>query len=300
MLGIRHYVLDEREVFRTAVIDRFVQEWDAGETPNPCVECNRSLKFDRLVTMARSLGAEALATGHYARLLLAADGQPALRRGVDSTKDQAYFLYPLAPAAAEYLRFPLGAMAKVDVRAHAARLGLGVADKAESMDICFVGSQTARAFVEQAAGARPGLLVDIAGTRLGQHEGVAGFTVGQRKGLGLLPRLADASPRFVVDKHADGTVVVGGLQDLGVHLLELQECTWVSGRSPQLGAEVLVQVRHHGQAVAARVAALGDGEGATLALEITGELRAAGRGQSGVLFDGDRVLGGGRIAKVTR
>lgn len=296
-LGIRHYVLDEREVFRTEVIDRFVQAYDAGDTPNPCVECNRSLKFDRLVGMARALGAEALATGHYARLDLDEDGQPTLRRAVDLTKDQAYFLHPLGPGAAGYVRFPLGALTKTQVRDHATRLGLPTAAKRESMDVCFVGSQSAQAFVEKLAGSKPGPLLDLAGTRLGQHAGVAGFTVGQRHGL---PRLAgtaqgDASPRYVVDKRPDGTVIVGGRQDLRVAELELDGCTFVSGLPPKPGQLLAIQVRHRAQPVpAVLTGVLGD----RVTVQLRGELHAAGRGQSGVLWHEDRVLGGGRIARV--
>jgi tRNA-specific 2-thiouridylase len=297
-LGIRHYVLDEREVFRTEVIDRFVQAYDAGDTPNPCVECNRSLKFDRLVGMARALGAEALATGHYARLDLDDRGQPALRRAVDTTKDQAYFLHPLGTGAADYVRFPLGALTKTQVRDHATRLGLPTAAKRESMDVCFVGSQTAQAFVEKQVGSRPGPLVDLAGTRLGQHAGVAGFTVGQRHGLPHFPASiqGDASPRYVLDKRADGTVVVGGREDLRVGELTLDGCTFVSGIAPEPGTPLAIQVRHRATPIAAVITELCDDK---LTVRVHGELHAAGRGQSGVLWDGDRVLGGGRIASVS-
>lgn len=302
-LGIRHYVLDEREVFRTEVIDRFIQAYDQGDTPNPCVECNRSLKFDRLVTMARSLGADALATGHYARLDLDDLGQPALRRAVDVSKDQAYFLHPLGSNAAGYLRFPLGTLDKTEVRGHAARLGLSTAAKRESMDVCFVGSQTAQAFVQQQVGARPGPLVDLAGTKIGQHAGLAGFTVGQRHGLPQLPALGpDSGPRYVLDKRPDGTVIVGSHADLRVGGLVLRDCTWVSGEAPLVGTALLVQVRHRAKAVAAviEVCETHSESGHELTLRITGELHAAGRGQSGVLLDGDRVLGGGLIAEVLR
>lgn len=318
-LGIRHYVLDEREVFRRDVIDRFVGEWDAGDTPNPCVECNRSLKFDRLVAQALVLGAEALATGHYARLDRDDDGQPRLRRAADAAKDQSYFLYPLTGKAASFLRFPLGNLTKPEVRAHAVRLGLPTADKAESMDICFTGAKGARAYVEQAAGARPGAIVDVHGTTLGRHAGIAGFTVGQRHGLGLPSGPAagvsgkngmatvgsdDTAPRYVLDKRADGTVVVGGREALRVRELGLDGCSWV-GEVPAVGTIVGVQVRHRGKAVLARVERSGEGAigqntraNSDFTLVIAGEMLGAGRGQAAVVYADDRVLGGGRIARV--
>jgi tRNA-specific 2-thiouridylase len=291
-LGIRHYVLDERDSFRREVIDRFIREYDQGDTPNPCVACNRSLKFGALVAMARALGCAALATGHYARLELDGDGDPHLRRAVDPGKDQAYFLHPLQPEGARFLRFPLGGMTKTEVRAHAERLGLPVAHKAESMDVCFVGAQSAQAFVERQAGARPGPMVDLAGTTLAQHAGVAGYAVGQRHGLGL----GGGEPRYVVDKRSDGTVVVGSRADLQVRTLRLDGCTWVGGRAPSVGTALLVQVRHRGHAVPARVE---HASGDQLELTVDGLLLGAGRGQSGVLLAGDEVLGGGRIVAVT-
>lgn len=295
-LGIRHYVLDEREVFGRDVIEPFLASYAAGETPNPCVECNRSLKFDRLVERAKALGAEALATGHYARLNLQADGRSGLHRAVDASKDQSYFLYPMTPEVSGFLRFPLGDLTKIQVRAHAARLGLPTAEKAESMDICFVGAGKARDFVAQHAGSRPGCIVDCEGRPLGFHKGIEGFTIGQRHGLGLGTRRADEPPLYVLDKRADGTVVVGEHAALLVHKLQVLRCVWLSGAPPVEGREVLVQVRHRGRPVPARVAKV-DAAGETVELHVTGELHGAGRGQSGVLYDDDRVLGGGILGE---
>ena len=295
-LGIRHYTLDEREVFARAVIDRFVADYDRGDTPNPCVECNRTLKFEVLVQEARALGAQALATGHYACLDLDADGQPELRRGADPQKDQSYFLHPLTADVGAFVRFPLGSWHKTQVRGHAARLGVPTAEKRESMDVCFVAASTPRDFVAGQRGARPGAIVDLAGTQLGRHAGIAGFAVGQRHGLGLPPQKPEAPPLFVVDKRPDGTIVVGPHEALRATRVQLRNLSWI-GAPPAVGTDLSLQVRHRGKPVAARIQESADG---VVTLTVLGELFAAGRGQSGVLYDGDRVLGGGIIAAATQ
>lgn len=292
-LGIRHYTVDEREAFSAKVIAPFAEAWLTGETPNPCVACNQFLKFDRLVEMARDLGAQALATGHYARLELR-NGRPALLRGADAAKDQAYFLYPLPAEAADFLRFPIGELTKPQVREQAERLGVPTAAKRESMDICFVGSEGTQAWLEKRYGASTGPLVDVAGTRLGQHAGVTGFTVGQRQGLGLRPKGPKAEPWFVVDKRADGAVVVGGRAQLQVTELELGNCLWVSGTPPDPGLALSVQIRHRGLAVPCTLSQVSP-DGRSLRLAIRGEMQAAARGQSGVVLLHDQVLGGGVI-----
>ncbi len=295
-LGIRHYTLDEREVFARVVIDRFVADYDRGDTPNPCVECNRTLKFEVLVQEARALGAQALATGHYARLDLDEHGQPVLRRGVDPQKDQSYFLHPLSPEVGKFVRFPLGTWQKAQVRGHAARLGVPVANKRESMDVCFVAASTPADFVAGHRGARPGAIVDLAGTQLGRHAGIAGFAVGQRHGLGLPPQHPEAPPWYVVDKRPDGTIVVGPHEALRATTVQLRDLSWV-GAEPPVDTELLLQVRHRGKPVPARIQQSADG---VVTLAVLDDLFAAGRGQSGVLFDGDRVLGGGIISDASR
>lgn len=292
-LGMRHYVLDEREVFAKEVIAPFVADWQAGRTPNPCVQCNRSLKFDRLLAMALRLGCVALATGHYARLEPDADGVLRLRGGVDPGKDQAYFLWPMTPAAAAHLRFPLGGWTKAEVREAADRLGLEVATKPESMDICFVGPQSAQQYVEAQVGRQAGPLVDTSGRVVGQHKGIAGLTIGQRHGLGLPPAQPDAAPLYVVDKRADGVVTVGPRSLLRATRLHVTQMQWL-GDLPFAGAKLAVQVRHRGQRVACTVvhATAHDAE-----LAVDGELYAAAAGQSAVLWseagvDG-YVVGGG-------
>lgn len=293
-LGIRHFVLDEREIFERDVMRPFLEDWQAGRTPNPCVACNRSLKFDRLVARARTLGARALATGHYARLDADPAGYPRLRRGRDRGKDQAYFLYPLEAETAGFLRFPLGAMTKTEVRQHGERLGLSVAEKPESMDICFVGAKKPADWVAANGGAPGGALVSLTGLRLGQHDNLAKFTVGQRRGLGL-PGGSD--PLYVVDKSADGTVIVGRHKDLAVERLTLAAYNTVTGDLPDVGAEVGLQVRHRARPVAAEVE---QADAKRIVLRLLSKLNGAASGQAGVIFDADRVLGGGTIQDVAR
>jgi len=294
-IGIKHYVVDERDMFRRTVVEPFVAAYGAGETPNPCVECNRTLKFDRLVHQARALGAAALATGHYARLGLDDHGLPKLQRGFDDSKDQSYFLHPLGPTAGAYLRFPLGSWRKADVRLHAARLGLPTAAKRESMDICFVGRRSVRTFVAEHGAALRGEIVNVAGTSLGRHEGLAGFTVGQRHGIPVQATRPDAPVHYVIDKWADGTLIIGGHEELRVSHIHLRDCTWLTGLAPTDGLAVDVQVRHRGRAVPARVVRV-DGAGVSVRLDLQAALFGAARGQSGVVYQGDRVLGGGIIA----
>ena len=294
-LGIRHYVLDEREAFAAAVTSKFIDDWRNARTPNPCVECNRTLKFERLTEHARTLGAAALATGHYARLGADDAGRPLLRRAIDQSKDQAYFLYPLRPEVASFVRFPLGTMSKAEVRAHARRLGVAVADKPESMDICFTAGRTPAQYVGEHGAAVSGHIVDVNGTRLAKHANLAKFTVGQRKGLGIATAASTEPRRFVLDKRADGTVVVGPRELLQVHALRIQDYSSVVGDSLTVGQRVTVQVRHRGTPVAAEVTnVMVD----CVEIAVLSALEGAARGQSAVLWHDGRVLGGGIIADV--
>jgi len=290
-LGVRHYVIDEREAFARAVVAPFVAAWRAAETPNPCVACNRVVKFDLLVRAGRALGADLIATGHYARLDADAGGLPRLRRAADHSKDQAYFLYPLTLAAAAHVRFPLGEWTKADVRAAAARLGVPTAAKRESMDICFVGGGGAASWLAGQATFAPGPVVDLAGHPVGSHGGLHTVTVGQRHGLSLTA--ADPDKRYVVAKRSDGAVVVGPRSAIRASRVALLEFNWLGGSPVAAGTEVAVQLRHRGVAVAARVASA---SATTVVLDVKGELHAAAPGQAGVLFDGDRVVGGGTVS----
>ncbi len=241
------------------------------------------------------MGAQALATGHYARLSVDEQGRPLLRRAVDLAKDQAYFLYPLRPRVADFVRFPLGEMHKDQVRDHARRLGVAVADKPESMDICFTSARTPAEFVADRGAAISGQLVDLRGTSLARHGNLASFTVGQRRRLGLPTGAASEPKRFVVEKRSDGTVIVGPRELLAVHALVVSDYCSVTGEQPIVGQTLTVQARHRGQPVAAVVSGVRDD---VIDIQILGDLEAAARGQSAVLWDDDRLLGGGIIETV--
>lgn len=294
-LGVPHYVFDAREAFRERVIEPFVAEYVAGRTPNPCARCNRHLKFGVLRRRARELGAARLATGHYARIGHAPEsGRPCLRTAADATKDQTYFLFALDAAELAATLFPIGDLTKAEVRAEAAALGLAVAAKPESMEVCFVPDGDSAAFVERHAGAaalRPGRIVDEAGRELGRHAGVHRFTVGQRRGLGLA---AGAARRYVraLDA-ASGTVTVSDGSGLNARGLVAREVSWSAGTPPAPGAALEVRIRHRHPPVPARLAAAAGGE-ARVVFEAPGP--AVTPGQAAVFYRDDLVLGGGWIA----
>ncbi len=286
-LGIPHYVIDLSAEFGAAVVDDFVEAYLAGETPNPCVKCNQHIKFTPLLARARAIGADVLVTGHYAQIV---DGE--LRRGVDPGKDQSYFLFSMPGEELGAVRFPLGGMAKDEVRAHAARLGLPNAAKAESQEICFVPDGDYAGFVTAAALRRgralpvAGAIVDESGAAIGRHDGTHRFTVGQHRGLG---NLSTRDKLFVtaIDP-ARGEVRVGPRSAAESHQLAIRDLRWLSAPRASLSAHV--QVRHRGTAIAADIAVTGDRAIANLA-----EPAVAAPGQAAVLYDGDRVLAGGWI-----
>lgn len=296
-IGIAHYTLDMREPFERQVIADFEREYIAGRTPNPCIECNRTIKFDALLAKADELGCERLATGHYARLRAAPEGGVGLHAAVDARKDQSYVLYPLRRSALERLEFPVGALEKPAVREIARRAGLPVWDKPDSVEICFVDRdyrdylRAVRPEVE-----RPGPFVDRAGTVVGEHRGVAFYTVGQRHGLGLRPA-ADLSPRYVVaiDPEANA-VVVGRREEAMCARLVLDRVNWLAP-PPGVGGRAQIRVRAHGPLVEATLVACGAD---SAALQLDAPLFAPAPGQAAVLYAGDRVIGGGRLVRTRR
>ncbi len=226
-LGIPHYVLDYETAFRAAVIDDFADAYLRGETPVPCVACNRTVKFRDLLQVARDLGGDCLATGHYVRRVVGPEG-PELHRAADPAKDQSYFLYATTAAQLDYLRFPLGGLAKAAVRDHAARLGLAVATKPDSQDICFVPGGDYAAVVRRLrpAADAPGDIVDLAGRTLGTHSGTVGFTVGQRRGLDIG---GQREPLYVVAVDPVARRVVAGPRSaLAVGRVELADVNWLA------------------------------------------------------------------------
>jgi tRNA-specific 2-thiouridylase len=292
-LGVPHYIMNFERQFAAQVVGNFVSEYTAGRTPLPCARCNSDLKFATLLDRARMLGAETVATGHYARVSRdEATGRFVLRRGLDPAKDQSYFLFSLEQAQLARARFPVGELTKPEVREHARRLGLAVSEKPDSQEICFVPDGDYAAFVERAAGGpAPGAIVARDGTPLGTHTGVHRFTVGQRKGLGL----SSSEPLYVLAVNAaDRTVVVGPSEALEETAAEVGEVNWIAGVAPRSPLRAEVQIRHRHRAAAATIAPLPDSRARVV---FDDPQRAVTPGQAAVFYSGDEVLGGGWIAE---
>jgi len=297
-LGIPHYVLDYEERFRKAVIDRFAQSYAEGETPIPCIDCNRHVKFTDLLDTARDLGADVLATGHYVSSRRVPSGGRGLYQPVDADRDQSYFLFATTPDQLGLLRFPLGGMTKPETREHARRFGLSIADKADSQDICFVPTGRYTAIVEklkpEAAGA--GDIVHVDGRVLGRHEGVMRFTVGQRRGIGI----AAHEPLYVIGLDAGRRQVIVGPRDaLATHTIVLRDFNWLGDDLPADGAPLacFAKVRSTRPPRPA-VLRLVDG---VAEIELLDGEEGVAPGQACVLYDGAqgpaRVLGGGFIRR---
>jgi tRNA-uridine 2-sulfurtransferase len=287
-LGIAHYVFDHESRFRDSVIDHFADEYVRGRTPIPCVRCNMGVKFTDLFRLAKDLGADCLATGHYVRRLIGNDGAE-LHRALDPARDQSYFLFATTAEQLDYLRFPLGGMPKPEVRAIAKEMGLAVAMKPDSQDICFVPHGDYASVVRKI---RPeaetdGAIVDLEGRELGRHKGLIHYTVGQRRGLeigGL------TEPLYVVKLEPEAQqVVVGPKRALAVSAARLSETNWLGAITGRL---LQAKVRSLAKPVAARL----DGEWLRFSMDEYG----VAPGQAAVLYDGDRVLGGGWIEETER
>jgi tRNA-specific 2-thiouridylase len=283
-LGIAHYVLDYESRFRSGVIERFADEYAAGRTPVPCSLCNQGVKFTDLIAFARELGADCLATGHYVRRIVAG-GRTELHRGADPARDQSYFLYGTTPDQLDFLRFPLGELAKSEVRALAEEAGLPVAAKPDSQDICFVPDGDYAGLVKRLRPetAAAGEIVDLKGKVLGRQAGVVHFTVGQRRGIEIG---GQREPLYVVRIEPEAQrLVVGPRRALAVTAMRVEQWNWL-GEGQR---EVQVKVR----SLAPPVPAVIDGEWVRFRQPEYG----VAPGQSAVAYDGSRVLGGGWIAE---
>ena len=293
-LGIPHHTLDYADLFCRLVIQPFAAAYRRGLTPNPCIECNRLVRFGALLEEAQCLGYDALATGHHARIRWGPDGYRLLR-GADPGKDQSYVLYMLGQGQLARVVFPVGEMTKDEVRRRARALGLASAERAESQDLCFVGPGGYRELLrdQYPEAARPGPIIDLEGREVGRHDGVAGFTVGQRRGL----RVALGKARYVVEVRPEtATVVIGGPGDLLAAGCRVGRMSWVMGHPPE-GGGLTAKVRYRSPSAPCRVE---PGEEGEWLVWFEAPQPAITPGQAAVLYRGDEVVGGGTILQALR
>ncbi|MCK0068722.1 tRNA 2-thiouridine(34) synthase MnmA [Kordiimonas laminariae] len=294
MLGIPHYVLDYESRFKEQVMEDFADSYIKGETPIPCVKCNQTVKFKDLLDTARDLGADCMATGHYVQRLLGEDGKAQLVRGVDSGKDQSYFLFATTQEQIDFLRFPLGHMDKDETRKQAERFGLIVADKPDSQDICFVPEGKYVSVIERLrpGAMEPGDIVDLDGNVLGQHDGIVKYTIGQRRGIGIG---GVSEPLYVVKLNPlDKQVIVGPKEALLTREIGVKEVSWIGESVPDEGLEVIAKIRSTRPGVPARLFLEQDGKAR---IQLNETEAGVSPGQAAVFYHGDRVLGGGWIEK---
>ncbi len=296
-LGIPHYVMDFRQEFEEAVIRRFAEDYAQGRTPNPCVECNRIVKFVDFLRKVRSLGADAMATGHYARVSYdEPTGRWQLLRGNDRSKDQSYALYSLTQEQLARTLFPVGEITKVETRRIADELGLVTARKPESQEICFVPDRDYVGFLREhrPEALRPGEIVSTAGKVLGRHEGIAGFTIGQRRRIGVTA----PTPLYVVDiLPEENRVVVGSQEDLMIRSFEVIDPNWIALEGLDRPIEATLKIRYNMKDVPGVVS---PGEKGTLLARFDEPQRAITPGQAAVFYRGEVVLGGGTILRAIR
>ncbi len=309
-LGIRHYVMNFEQEFKEKVVDRFVSEYAAGRTPNPCVRCNEHIKYRALLDRLPALDADFVATGHYARVIhdsritihdsseseAGSIQNPTHRllRGVDASKDQSYVLYMLGQEQLGKLLLPVGELTKDEVRAHARRLGLDTADKPDSVEICFVPGNDYRSFLEGRVEVEPGEMRDETGALMGEHRGIGAYTIGQRKGLGI----ATGEPKYVTNIDAERNIVtIGPEEDLFADTAEVRELSWISGHAPADGTRLEAKARYKADPAAAVLVSVGP-DGAVIHFDR--RQRALTPGQAVAFYDGDEVLGGGTIERAWR
>jgi tRNA-specific 2-thiouridylase len=292
-LGIPHYVVDEADLFERTVIDYFTSEYQAGRTPNPCVMCNEKLKFGNLWGKAEALSCDYIATGHYA-IIEHHEDRAVLRKGLDPRKDQSYFLFSLRQPQLRRALTPLGPMEKLEIRKIAHSLGLKVADKVDSQEICFVPGNDYKAFLRSHLGEKKfhrGEIYDVDGNFVAEHDGIELFTIGQRKGL---PG-GSARPRYVVDLDAEtNRVIIGDAEDLVCDEFEIDRTNWIARDLPNEDADLAVKIRYSHPGTAATVTPL---ENNRARIRLHEPQRAVTPGQAAVIYDGDAVMGGGWICR---
>ena len=292
-LGIPHYTFNFTADFEEKVIRPFVECYENGRTPNPCIECNRHLKFERLYHRAKELGCDYIATGHYVRIRQGEDGRYQLLKALDREKEQSYVLYNLTQEQLAHTLFPLGELTKPEVRAIAEKADLINAGKRESQDICFVPDGDYAAFIEKYTGKKylPGDVLDTKGNKLGTHRGLIHYTVGQRKGLGL----ALGEPMYVKATDVkNNTVILGKKDEVFDRVVMAKSLNWIPGELPQKPVRVTARVRYHQKEQPATLSFLGDGR---VQAEFDAPQRAVTPGQSIVFYQDEMVLGGAEITK---
>jgi tRNA-uridine 2-sulfurtransferase len=292
MLGIPLHFLHAEVEFEDIVIGYFCKEYSQGRTPNPCVRCNKKIKFGLLMDKVREFGGDYLATGHYARVEASAAGY-SLLKGLDSTKDQSYFLYVLGQKELAQIIFPVGGLYKKDVKKLAVDLGFPAAVRRESQDICFVPGGDHRALLSSRLKPQPGEIIDIAGNIKGQHRGLAYYTIGQRQGLGV----GGGQALYVIGLDIlTNRLVIGPQDQLLKKSLKACSLNWISGRAPEGNIEITARVRYRASEVTAFLSITND----TAEVAFLEPQRALAPGQSVVFYQGERVLGGGVIAETSR
>ena len=292
-LNIPYYLVDEAEDFQKQVINYFAEEYKAGRTPNPCVMCNERLKFGTLINRAIQLGAEKIATGHFARVERREDGRYLLKRGRDQRKDQSYFLFSLKQEQLARTLFPLGELTKSDTRDTARHCGLKTADKEESMEICFVPDKDYGRFLRQAnlVQKHQGDIVDLHGRVLGKHDGIEFYTIGQRKGLGL----TSPKPLYVIELDAaNNRVIVGDDSALDRDELTVERCNWIPFAEPPGSFDAVAKIRYNHPGTPATVTPLTNGAAKA---KLHSPQRAITPGQACVFYQDDLVVGGGWIGR---
>ena len=291
-IGMPYYVFNFKDGFREKVIEKFVRCYELGATPNPCIDCNRYMKFDKLYERARLLGCEYIATGHYARIE-EYNGQYVLRKAIDETKDQSYVLYSLTQEQLAHTLFPLGSMRKTEVREIAEKNGFFNADKPDSQDICFVPNGKYAEFLEHFTGKNypAGYFVSEDGTVLGEHQGIIRYTVGQHKGLGI----SSEEPLYVKEINTkENTVTLCKEQELYSKEVIVRDINWIAGEAPKGEIRCKAKVRYRQKEQWATVMLIGE---TTVKIVFDEPQRAITPGQAAVLYNGDIVLGGGTISK---
>ncbi len=289
-LEIPFYVIDAKDVFRETVVEYFLEGYARGETPNPCLICNRKIRWTFLLDHALALGADHMATGHYVRIQRAA-GRNQLLRAIDKGKDQSYVLHVLNQEKLDYALFPVGDYTKPEIRQLAEKYGLPTASRKDSQDLCFLAGEDYRNFLQRNAAEmlKPGEIITRDGVSLGAHNGLANYTIGQRKGLGV----ASPVPLYVLGKNAaNNTLIVGTQDELGSRELTARDVSWLSGEAPREAFRAEVKTRYTAKEAEAWVRPVGENQ---VQVQFDASQRDITAGQAAVFFQGDRMLGGGII-----